>query len=663
MVSNNVNLKYNMPSQSISQAQFGGVNPAMQAGIDAEKIKQSVDNSYIANRVKASEEANQTATLGLSLASWYLLAQSMDKFGKKCEGTYEQSILGRLGNWGDKTHNKFVSTSVGKQTAKAYHGLEKLWNKITGKSKLAYAINNTPTQSEWKMAKSTGAGLKGFLTMDTDQLFGYFMKPVDNVQKLEQFGYTQEQINKFADSIKGLKNADKTAALAKEELKALGVKPESIEKIFKNKGISGLNTYASHVKARKLGFRNLAEYQSVSQDSLANVDKIYKALLKADDKMSITAYRKSGTIGKIKAHLFGRKVSIPELRNKFTATLGKGNTTKLGRFLPKALGYFLEGTTNRFAGGKLAVFMQAFIFGDMLANTFNAPKGQKIKTFTERFVNDFTYFLALPLGCILMHKAGGMKYAGLDKAGVEAYRNALKEFNANARAGKFASKAEYKEAKKALSNMLKADVKNPITKLFKKIGRLINVGNETRAAYKSASKLNLNILRKIPNFLKNCAGIPLRIAIPMALIVPFVAKAATKGSHAIFGRPDKSVLDEEKEPEEIPNNPQLPQNQNPFAPQNQQQIVHNSPSNLINMYKNGQTYQAPNNVNNNIGNSSSVKTEEKADNGKVLEPVRTYIPSPFGVQIQGEDQSAGNAALARADAAERKAMETLAMKW
>ena len=666
MVSNNINQNYNLQYKPLNQSSFGAVNPSMQA-LDAQAVKQTVDNSYLANRVKASEGTNPATTLGLSLGTWYLLSQAMDKYGVKCGGKYEDSVLGRFGNWGDRVQEKFTSTAIGKGTRKVYNSIGNAWRWVTGKNKLAYAIGNTPTQSEWKHAKSIGAGLKGFLAMDTDQLFGYFMKPINSVQKLEQFGYTQAQIDNFANSIKNLKGADRTAALAKEELKALGVKPESIDKIFKKKGFAGLHSYAEHIKARKLGFRNLAEFQDVSKDALKNVDKIYEALLKADDKMSITVYRKHGTLGKVWAHLWGRKVSIPELRNKLAATLGKGNKTKLGRFLPKALGYFLEGTTNRFAGGKLAVFMQAFIFGDMLANTLIAPKGEKFKTLSERFVNDFAYFMALPFGYMAMHKVGGMKYAGLDKNGVEAYRTALKAFNEKAAMGGFATKAEYKAAKKALSDMLKANVKNPITRLFKGIGRVINVGNETRAAYKSASKLNLNLLRKIPNALKNLAGIPLRVAIPMALIVPVVAKLCTKAEHKVFGRPTKSVLDEEKEPEvneaqinELQNQLQNAQN-NPFA-QNPS-VVPNSQSNLINMYQNGQKYQSPTStVTNNINNTTIVNGD-KNDEDKVQEPLRTYIPSPVGVQIKGEDQSAGLAALSRADLSEKKAMETLAMRW
>ena len=463
----------------------------------------------------------------------------------------------------------------------------------------------------------------------------------------------------------------KKIRLDKAKLTSLGVDVNVVDDLFNQKAFSRASQLVEHVRVRKWGFNNMGHYNRCMENVYDNIDEIGKALQKADDKMSISIWRKSGTWGKIKSHLFGRKVGLSELRNKFTATLGTGNKTKLGRALPKALGWILEGGTNRFAGGKIAVFMQAFIIGDMLYHSIKAPKGEKLKTLGERGVNDFAYFMAAPLAYGAMHKVGGLKYAGLDKAGVDGYRAALKAFNAKAKAGGFATKAEYKAAKKALSDMLKANVKNPFTRFFKGIGRFINVGNETRAAYVSKSALNMNWLRKIPNFLKNCAGVPMRIAIPMLMITPLIAKLCTKGAHAIFGRPTHSVLDEEpSEPEMTPEQQQqalLEELQRQQAQQNPNQpnpfegpIVHNSPTNLLNMRQNGDTYR--NTTTNNTYNNT-VSQNDATDDGRVLEPVRTYIPSPEPAIFKGEDMTAANQALARADLAEKQAMEVLAMKW
>ena len=165
--------------------------------------------------------------------------------------------------------------------------------------------------------------------------------------------------------------------------------------------------------------------------ALSHMDEILKALKKGDQKLKISIWKKDGSMGKVFGHLFGREIGISELANKFELSLKTGAKTKFGKFVGKAFGYLTEGCTNRFAGGKLAVAMQAFIFADMLIHTFNAPKGEKGKTLIERFVNDFTYFLALPVGIWAMHKAGGLKYLGMTKEQVKAYRENLKLFNQN----------------------------------------------------------------------------------------------------------------------------------------------------------------------------------------------------------------------------------------
>ena len=52
----------------------------------------------------------------------------------------------------------------------------------------------------------------------------------------------------------------------------------------------------------------------------------------------------------------------------------------------------------------------------------------------------------------------------------------------------------------------------------------------------------------------------------------------------------------------------------------------------------------------------------KTDDKKANEPIRTYIPSPLGVQLQSnEDLSAADAAMRRAENAEKLALQTLKM--
>lgn len=696
MVSN-LNSQYNVAMQA-------GV-PVQMQGIDSEKVRKSVDNSYLANRAKASEETNPFAMLGLGAGIWYGLGQGMDKFNPKCAGKYEDSILGKIGGAGDKFSTK---TAVGRKIESALNWLDKGFEKLAGKSKIVYSLRNHSTSPEWSFAKTPGAGVHGFLAMDTEQVFEEYLKPIaehpaeevggmkigrkyNAFQKLEQYGMPQSQIDALRDSVKNLDFNGKAIALQKAELKCLGVSDVMMSKIESKTGLRGLKKLAENLKVQKLGFRSMKEFKDMKGKFIDHPDRIMQILETAEKNgVKVSIWRGNG---KIKNHFWGRTVSMSEYLNKYKAALGKGNSTKLGRFLPKATSWMLEGCTNRFAGGKLAVVMQAGIFADMLLNTFKAPKGEKGKTFAERFVNDFTYFLAMPFAVMGMHKVGGFKYAGLDEAGRQAYRTALEQFNNNVKNKAFGSKADYKAAKKALKDMLGTkNIKNPITKLLQKAGSLMNIGNERILSYRSSSSKNLNLLRKCAN--GNIMGVPLRLIIGMFVLPPIIAKAATKMVHAVVGRPTKSVLDEEED--EVSNEQELQQEQytrlleeaqkqaafnqangstnllNQYrTPQTQSAQVpfvsNNSPTNMLNMYKNGNPYQnkipsVPSNEQT-VTSKPQTETAAKDEPKQSDEPVRTYIPSPEPfVSANNVDISAVDKALKRADEVEKIAMETLSMR-
>ncbi len=681
MVSNNnINLRQNIPMQAGIQPLQGMQN------VDGEKIKQSVDNSYLANRVKAStdDESNPFATLGVGTALWYGISQGMDKLNPMMEGKYEDTILGKMGAWGDKVATNSTKSGIGKKIDTFLRKMKIGWWKLTKKSDIAYAIQNHKTSPEWSFAKVPGKGVEGFLASDTEQVFEEFLKPIsgrerklnllffdvplgkyNSYQKLEQYGVDQKYIDDFVNKIKNLSFDEKALALQKEELKLLGATDDVI-RTASTRGMEGLREAAYDLKVKKLGFKSKAAYEAIKGKFIDNTKTVMDALSKADKNLKISIWRKNGTWGKIKSHLFGRRVSLSEYHNKYIATMGKGNKTALGRFLPKAFSWFLEGTTNRFAGGKLAVAMQAGIFADMLIHAFKAPSGEKWKTLSERFVNDFTYFMAMPFGIWAMHKVGGMKYAGLDKKGVEAYNKAREAFNADVRAGKLADKALYKARRKELKNILKANVKNPITRLLKKIGGFINIGNEKILGRVSKAKWNMNFFRKSGNFFKNLLGVPMRIAIPMMIIVPFVAKNATKISHFLFGKPTKSVLDEDSEGSQDKLTPEQQAQMQKLAEEYQKQmqtqaqaaapkknepfVSNNSPTNLLNMAKNGNPYK-----------ETIPKVTEPEQLSK---PTYTYIPSPESTIVPnaGEDLTPANAALQKADAMEQKVAETLSMR-
>lgn len=684
---NPINIPSLQPKNQVNFQQNPSYTQPPMQGAGSEQIRQSVDNSYLANRAKASGDATPEQLLPFWLASWYGLGQLMDKFNPLCRGEYKDSILGKIGGWGDKVSTE---TRVGRGIE---NGLQWIDNKTTAlakKNKIVNALKNYSTRPEWSFAKTPGAGVHGFLATDTEQLFENFLNPLTNrqvkspffgiplsaksnyYQGLEQYGnITQQEINNFVKSLKGKTFAEKTLALQKKELELLGANADIVAKIEGKTGLKGLEKLAKSLKVKKLGFKSIREFNELKGKFLDNPDKIMKALENADKKIKFSVWRGNDNIlGKIKSHLIGRIATPQEYLNKYKAILGKGNTSRLGKFLPASLGWLTEGTTSRFAGGKLAVAMQSYFLADMLYHTIKAPKGEKTKTFAERFVNDFTYFMAMTFGIKAMHKVGGLKYLGIkDKAGIEAYRKGIEAFKAKHAAGLLNNKKAYKFAQKRLDVLLgKQNVKGFFNKLFFKVGKLINLGNERIPAYKSTSKYNLNWLRKCAN--GNILGVPLRFAIPMLVISPFLAKLTTKTAHKIFGKPTNSVLDEDKEPEEVKTAQQQTQPQNNNIPEvNKPQQPPRNPnqyadSNLIKQRINAiNGQQQVNNVNPQQAtpNATNPNVAQPTKENEEKEPVRTYIPSPVGMVPQTPDMSGINQAMSQADAAEKYANSVLKM--
>ena len=656
--------------------------PAMQGGNEAiAQAQQATGTSYMSNRVNASKDANPLTTLGLTAGIGYGIGQAMDYFGPKCEGKYEESMLGKLGSWGDKFSKE---TKIGRFIERNLRKLNVGFWKASKKSRTAYALRNHSTSPSkgfpWDFARLPFHGLHGFLSMDTHTVLEEFTKPIsdrprkwfgifprssaNDFQKLEQYGMTQDAIETFEKSLSNKTFAQKAYELQLKELELLGATPAQITA---KPSLPELQELAKELKiTKKLGFKSVAEFNTVMADAVAHPKEIMAALERATangNDLHISINRNTGTLGRIKSHFLGRKVSLSEYLNKYKATLGKGNKTYLGRALPKTLGWLTEGCTNRFAGGKMAPFIQAAIFADMAYHTVKAPKGEHGKTFVERFVNDFMYFVASTAGLIGLHKIGGWKYIGTNIDGREAYRAAQEAVNAKNSIKGFATKKLYKDAINAANTHLNVKGLKWYEKVMQKIGCFVNMGNEHFKPYLSPNKNNMNLLRRIAN--TNLIGVPLRLWLVMGVAMPFIVKAATKTVHMIFGKPTNSVLDEDKEEQQqaepAMQNPQPQQNPNvrPLPPVDPNKLPN---SNLIRQTVTGQIpSQQVQNPYNQYPQQNSQNNSQNNSN-TVVEPVRTYIPSPVSTINQQPDTTAAEIALANADKAEQEVASILARR-
>lgn len=706
--------------------------PPMQGErIDPEKLKQNIQDSYVASRLGQLEDINPIQQAAVAVPVWYGLAQSMDKFAEKCRGSYADTIQYRMGAFGDRvsegvSNSKFGKSGFANWLRNTYHSSAQSVKKFLNKSAVFRAFDKTPSKPELPIVLGQANGMKGALLFDYPQIAENFMKPLKYAEDLDCYGASADDIKRVKDLLKGVTatgkagDAARRAILEAEEFRLLSPdKADDVINAFKSMESGARIARLKDLKAQAIGFADNTTFEVIKKDIHAHLDDIIAACKKAKTGVySKIDVHDNSTLNKVWGHLFGRKVQFSEMANKLIGSKGLDNPhhrTKLGKLLPKYANLFLEGATNRVAGGKLVAIMQAWFVAEAIIRTAQADKGDKLRTFTERLTELIGFFIFMPAAIQLMHKLGGMQYAGMTPEAVAKYRQAVKEFNAKVASGLFAgNKSAYKAERKVLAEQLKGGTKNPIAKLCKKVGRIISVGLEqvrpyTKHAVEGGFKGRIKDFFRNPKYwLKQCAGYPMRIVLAMFMIMPFLNKIGIKVSHAIFGKPKHSVLDDgkEKKPEMTEQQQQellkmlqeaqkqQQQTNQPFVSNNSptnllnqykpQPVVNNSPTNLLNMYKNGNPYQnsmttaapvnpsqqaapqaasvsEPEPVRTYIPSPEPVKiTEEKP----AEEPLRNYVPSPAPAQISNanQDTTPADKALRKSEALEREALEMLSMR-
>lgn len=725
MLENDLTKKQQIPQfQAMSQAQAAGIQNQNQQSMQAnpELLKQNIQDSYVAGRVSETTDdpMGMLATGAIAVPTWFAISQGMDYYNKKCSGNYENTVLHKIGKFGDDvsefvTQNKVAKSPFGQSIATGYGKVKNfIKNKIVGKSKILQAFVYTPSRPELGIVLDQYMGMSGILMQDYNQPGEKFINALKHVEDLDCYGAKPDEIAKFKDLIsKATTNEAKFEILQNAEVETIlknsrkNLTPAQISQelaSFKALDAKAKVAKLRDMKAFEWGFKDFATYEKLVKDHHKYLPEILEATNSANKNMLARIWGSNSSLaGKIKKFLFGREVHTTEFANKLAASLGNYNPaenpelhrvvqnlgldkklpkTAFGKGLLKYSNMVLEGATNRVAGGKLVAIMQAGYLADVIYKTIKTEGGggEKFKSFMERFTEMISFFVCVPFALKLMHHIGGLQYIGMDKKALETYRAALKLHNEKSMAGLFKNEVAWKASSDNLKNMLNAGIKNPFTKLLKRIGRTVTVGLEQIRPYDSKSIVRNGIMSKIkdlfkhPKFgMKQMAGYPMRIILGMLVLLPIFNKIAVKGSHLLFGKPKKSILDEGKEEEaakqqaEALQAQQLQQmqqaqqqaQQRQAAVQNTQngqnpqvQNGQQNPSNLLNKYRN-QPQNGAQTVTNTANNGASNKPNE---------PVRTYIPSPQGVVVNKQtDTSTADAALMRANNAEQLALQTLKM--
>ena len=498
-----------------NQLNYGAVKDVVPQKVN-ERLPQNVQNFDVKDKVgentvvKAAQDAKtDPVTIGLTGAIWLAFAQGCQYLNNKLNANWENSWLGKIGQKFDNLALKHIKT---KEAGKIRKGISNLFDK----SKILRSLK-TPTKAQNSLAVSQARGITGYVMSDVSSMLGYHLKN----------GNGDDILNLVKELKPDLKDG-------KEAL-------SYIDDLFKN-----------------------------CEDNMPQIKKLVQNLSASDAKVSVDNLVK-GKIPFINKDFripnipfLKRKGSFKEMANKLNAVfkndaaLGK-EVTALGKSMPKQALKTLEGLTNGGAGGKLLIVIQAAIFAQAIKKAIDAPKGEKLSTFTENIANDFGFFLSLPLQVKSSHLLGGLKYIGINGAknateqaqNVKTYRNMIKELNKKVTEGTI-SHIDYLKESKKIKDFLKGDSKW-WQKPFKTLGKIFSTGLDAETikpfidtADKSFGTSVFNGIKNIANKIKGPGlGTVLRFAVGTMVVGPIIAKGITKISHLIFGRPSKSVLDKE----------------------------------------------------------------------------------------------------------------------
>ncbi|MDD3437231.1 MAG: hypothetical protein PHC64_08785 [Candidatus Gastranaerophilales bacterium] len=498
----------------------GGNNPEFQ-NVDGEKVKHELVQNHALKNVIGEEKEAPLLVAALTLPVWGGMAIGMDKFNNSCGGAYSESVLGKISRFGDRVASRvrFIDPMV----AKIEKGIKWFHDTVVPKSEFLDAFFNRATSPENKMVLMISRGTGGEIAVDICQKLEYY---------LNQGGQLLDETGKV---------------ISKENAQQI-IKDLTEKAYIKEQAEQGAREILKFCQAqgeREFDFRRVGHLRKIPLIGPKLPDFYFSDI------------DPTGNIGK----LFGTKGKWSECANKLKAFIDPQGTRLLGRRLPGFTIRFIEGITNGTAAGKIAILMAAGFIADAIKDAIFAPKGEKTATFMENNVNGLGFYLLMPLGICLMHKFGGLRYLGVSTKKVKEYREQLKILNEKTLktgAEGFATKADYIAERKRIQELLKMEIpsKHMIVRGFKKAlysiprlgARILTVGLDTARGF-NANSIGKNLVNKFGYFSKFAAGYPVRMLVYMGLIGPFLANFFTRGSHVIFGKPTKSIIDGEKEAE------------------------------------------------------------------------------------------------------------------
>lgn len=486
-----------------------------------------------------------------TLLTWLSLSFGLDAYQKSCGGEYDKSLLKKVSTVGDNIENSaFIKSRPVQFVLDGFRNIRKGGNKLMENSAVLRAIFHTPSMPEWGMVKQEllPHRLKVcedfFHITDSLHLADDAAIPIKNVVIRSE---EKEALKAFFGSAKITETEKVNFVL----LKQLGKTDDEIRAI--------LNMGAKATEATKTEIRK--SLNNISKEGI----KILKEEISNGDLLGKHAYEsvldavKSGA-GKVKVRAghygffgpltrpFERVIACDEIYNKLWS-MSDGAKTGTGRFLSKILQMSHRGLT--FGQGKLGLLLLiAPSLVEVGRDVAKAEPEEKVGTAVNGLVESISWVFTFPAALHIMHAFGGIQYAGMTQKQVGQYRKIINDFNEANKAGQFATKEVYnealKEAKRQLKNIAEPIEKNQnfFTKGLKKIARAFTMDLETFKAYEGQNFF-MKKIHQLPNFFKNCFGVPVRFGVWTVISSFVLGGLLTKATSMLFGKAYDSMKHEE----------------------------------------------------------------------------------------------------------------------
>ena len=672
----------------------GNPVPPMQAQTDMSKINEAAADSYLGQRISSFEDIDPLIQYGVTIPTWIVINQAMDRYLAACRGDYNGTIIHKFGAFGDKVSSILFDNPVGQKLNELTNKGKRLFKtKIYDNSAMVRAFDKTPSIPELGLVKTQTGGIKTMLAHDNVTIWDKFVEPLTDAKDFDSLGASKTEIQNIQNRLSKISGAEnKRIVLQAEEFRLLDKSVDAKKlQAFKNMNEAARLAKLKELKVHAMGFKDLNEFETIKAAPEKHLTRILEILNNPNKKLYARISYSNKNFGTIlKGELTGRKVYFSELYNKLYAASGGNHKSVLGRSMVKLSNMIMEGASSRIQGGKLAALMQAYFLAEVIIRANRQEtNSDKFKSFMERFAELIGFFVFIPPSLKLMHKIGGLQYSGMTPKQIEQYRKAVEEFNKHVMNCDW-TKDVFKQKRKDLRAKFRPKTNNPFVWAGRKVGDIITVGLEQVRPYTkhkvkpvdltitNIMKSPLQYLKDIPKRLadvmrnpkywaKQAAGYPVRFGIPMLVFIPFFNKYLVKGVNAIFGKPKEGLADESKYEEQKEKAEELAeqqrQNQAAFQANNSvippQSVSAAAPVTVMAADRKRVAHPAQISY---TGRADKENTKKEATPDI---PKHRYIPStkPVKVKEQNISDKEIEKAMKRLDRAEKRAYTTLSDKF